>query len=279
MRINVLALDPARVHGVLSNERIAGRERVSAMGRRVGAVAGVNGGYFAPSGDPVGVLAIDGALLSEPVDGRSALVLGARTAAVGARALQGLGHHQRGQAPDRRGRPDPRPDPRLRRPRRRPAHQPAERGAHLHRRERARPALAELRRAPAARGRGGGGAARRDRGEGARARARGRCRATACCSPAPATPPASCATRRCRAAAPRSELTLTAGGQPASTWRSRRSWSAAARGSLRAGRVAVTAKAGGLRAAAGAGILRHLRGRAPAAHARGRARRTARCCS
>jgi len=83
VRINVLELDPALVHGVLSNNRVAGRERVSGMARRVGAVAGVNGGYFGPSGDPVGVLAIDGALLSEPVDGRSALVLAAGSAAVG----------------------------------------------------------------------------------------------------------------------------------------------------------------------------------------------------
>ncbi len=75
-RINVLTVDPGRVRGVLSNERIAGRERVSAMARRVRAVAGVNGGFFAPSGDPVGVLAIDGELLSEPVDGRSALLPG-----------------------------------------------------------------------------------------------------------------------------------------------------------------------------------------------------------
>jgi Phosphodiester glycosidase len=75
MRINVLAVDPARVRGVLSNERIAGRERVSRMARRVGAVAGVNGSYFTPSGDPVGALAISGELLSEPVDGRSALIL------------------------------------------------------------------------------------------------------------------------------------------------------------------------------------------------------------
>jgi hypothetical protein len=80
VRINVLTVDPARVHGVLSNERIAGRERVSAMGRRVSAVAGVNGGYFAPSGDPVGVLATDGELLSEPVDGRSALIVPAAPA-------------------------------------------------------------------------------------------------------------------------------------------------------------------------------------------------------
>jgi hypothetical protein len=74
-RINVLTVDPGRVRGVLSNETIARRERVSTMARRVRAVAGVNGGFFAPSGDPVGVLAIDGQLLSEPVDGRSALLL------------------------------------------------------------------------------------------------------------------------------------------------------------------------------------------------------------
>src|SRR4029450_13627548 len=47
-RINVLAVDPARIRGVLSNERIAGRERVSSMGRRVSAVAGVNGTNFTP---------------------------------------------------------------------------------------------------------------------------------------------------------------------------------------------------------------------------------------
>jgi hypothetical protein len=81
-RINVLELDPALVHGVLSNGRIARRERVSAMARRTGAVAGVNGGYFATSGDPVGVLAIDGQLLSEPVDGRSALLVGGGEASV-----------------------------------------------------------------------------------------------------------------------------------------------------------------------------------------------------
>jgi len=75
MRINVLAVAPARVHGVLSNDRIAGRERVSRMGRRVQAVAGVNGGHFKASGDPVGALALDGQLLSEPIDGRTGLIL------------------------------------------------------------------------------------------------------------------------------------------------------------------------------------------------------------
>jgi hypothetical protein len=63
------------VSGVLSNRRIEGRERSSAMARRARAVAGVNGGYFAVDGDPVGALAIGGRLLSEPVDGRSALLV------------------------------------------------------------------------------------------------------------------------------------------------------------------------------------------------------------
>jgi hypothetical protein len=75
VRINLLAVDPARVRGVLSNERIAGLEPISRMARRVGAVAGVNGTYFTPSGDPVGALALDGELLSEPLEGRSALIL------------------------------------------------------------------------------------------------------------------------------------------------------------------------------------------------------------
>ena len=87
LRINVLAVDPARVRGLLSNDRIAGRERVSSMGRRAGALAGVNGTFFRPTGDPVGVLAIDGELLSEPVDGRSALILPAAGVAAGSGPL------------------------------------------------------------------------------------------------------------------------------------------------------------------------------------------------
>jgi hypothetical protein len=81
-RINVLEVDPALVRGVLSNDAVARRERVTAMGRRVGALAGVNGGYFAVSGDPVGVLAMNGELLSEPVDGRSALILSGGRASI-----------------------------------------------------------------------------------------------------------------------------------------------------------------------------------------------------
>jgi len=39
------------------------------------AVAGVNGGRFKATGDPVGAFALDGQLLSEPIDGRTGLVL------------------------------------------------------------------------------------------------------------------------------------------------------------------------------------------------------------
>jgi hypothetical protein len=78
-RVHVLSVDRralrGRLTGVLSNRRIEGRERASAMARRARAVAGVNGGYFAADGDPVGALAIGGRLLIEPVDGRSALVV------------------------------------------------------------------------------------------------------------------------------------------------------------------------------------------------------------
>jgi Phosphodiester glycosidase len=78
-RVNVLTIDRSalagRVGGVLSNERVSGVERPSAMGRRTGAAAGVNGGFFAVGGDPVGALAIGGQLVSEPVRGRSALLV------------------------------------------------------------------------------------------------------------------------------------------------------------------------------------------------------------
>jgi hypothetical protein len=84
-RVNVLTIDretlDGRLGGVLSNERVAGLERPSSMARRTSAVAGVNGGFFAVDGDPVGALAIDGRVLSEPVNRRSALLVPADRAA------------------------------------------------------------------------------------------------------------------------------------------------------------------------------------------------------
>ena len=127
-RVNVLAVDrealAGRLGGVLSNERVAGIERPSVMARRTGAVAGVNGGFFAVDGDPVGALAIDGRLVSEPVNRRSALVVpadrGARpriaplsftgsvTAGAGERLIDGI-DRRRGSIPACGGRGGDRP--------------------------------------------------------------------------------------------------------------------------------------------------------------------------
>ena len=69
----------ARADLELSNAAVPGRETVSAMAARASALAAVNGGFFGSSGlfdgDPIGVLAIDGQLVSEPVGPRAALVL------------------------------------------------------------------------------------------------------------------------------------------------------------------------------------------------------------
>jgi phosphodiester glycosidase len=82
-RVHVLAIDrglpTGRVGAMLANDRVPELERVSSMARRGRAIAGVNGGYFAPRlpdrGDPVGVLAVDGRLVSEPVGARTALLV------------------------------------------------------------------------------------------------------------------------------------------------------------------------------------------------------------
>ena len=132
-RVNVLAIDrealAGRLGGVLSNERVSGLERPSTMARRTGAVAGVNGGFFAVDGDPVGALAVDGRVVSEPVNRRSALIVpadrGARpriaplsftgsvTAGAGERLIDGV-DRRRGSIPACGGRggdqPTQRPD-------------------------------------------------------------------------------------------------------------------------------------------------------------------------
>lgn len=76
--VAVLRVDPTRfeVRPVLARDRVPGRERTSQMARRSGAVAAVNGGFFAPDGDPLGGLVVDGEWVSEPVAGRSCLGLG-----------------------------------------------------------------------------------------------------------------------------------------------------------------------------------------------------------
>lgn len=82
--INVLTIDPRRFNGSIGatfGPDVVDRETTSALGAYTHAKAAVNGGFFvldpragAP-GDPAGVGAYDGALVSEPVAGRPALVL------------------------------------------------------------------------------------------------------------------------------------------------------------------------------------------------------------
>jgi hypothetical protein len=76
-RVNVLSVGPgARLLAAPAGAAVGMRTRPSTLSRRLGAVAAVNGGYFDGDGNPVGALATGGRLLSEPVGGRSALLLG-----------------------------------------------------------------------------------------------------------------------------------------------------------------------------------------------------------
>jgi len=79
--IHVLILDPARVRlglGIAMDE-IVGSEPASSIAARHGADAAVNGGYFRTTGllkgEPAGMLAIGGKILSEPARGRASLAV------------------------------------------------------------------------------------------------------------------------------------------------------------------------------------------------------------
>jgi len=76
--VAALRVDPDRfeVRPVLARDQVPGRERTSEISRRVGALAAINGGFFAPDGDPAGGLVVDGEWVSEPVPGRTCLGLG-----------------------------------------------------------------------------------------------------------------------------------------------------------------------------------------------------------
>ena len=79
-RVNVLRVSAGvRLDVRLSNGAVPGLETVRTMTREASAVAAVNGGFFGSrglfDGDPIGVLAFDGELVSEPVGGRAALVV------------------------------------------------------------------------------------------------------------------------------------------------------------------------------------------------------------
>lgn len=84
--VAVLRVDLRRVElrPLLARGQVVGRERTSDMARRVGALAAVNGGFFAPDGDPLGGLVMDGEWVSEPVPGRTCLGVADETVLVDA---------------------------------------------------------------------------------------------------------------------------------------------------------------------------------------------------
>lgn len=79
--INVLVLDPAKIRLTLGRALDAGigTETTSSMAARHGAAAAVNGGYFRTSGlyrgEPAGIMAVAGRVLSEPYRKRPGLAV------------------------------------------------------------------------------------------------------------------------------------------------------------------------------------------------------------
>ena len=75
--IQILRLDSARIRlkSALSQDQILGTETVLEMASRHGAIAAVNAGFFAPNGDPSGLLQIDGELVSDTHRPRGAVAV------------------------------------------------------------------------------------------------------------------------------------------------------------------------------------------------------------
>ena len=77
--VKVVTIDPRTFRGSLAasyGPNLHDRETTSQLSRASGATVGVNGGYFVGApGDPAGVGVYDGKLLSEPINGRPALIL------------------------------------------------------------------------------------------------------------------------------------------------------------------------------------------------------------
>lgn len=95
--IQVLSIQPGaqvNVRLALATDTLPGRETTSALARRLGAVAAVNGGFFVVNndigteGDLAGISVVDGKLLSEAIDGRPAFLLSREK--LSGQLLQGL---------------------------------------------------------------------------------------------------------------------------------------------------------------------------------------------
>jgi hypothetical protein len=75
--VRLLRLDPTRVRlsAALATTDLPGRARVLDIARRTGAVAAVNAGFFSPPGEPVGLLRVDGRLVSDTQRFRGAVAV------------------------------------------------------------------------------------------------------------------------------------------------------------------------------------------------------------
>ena len=106
----MLRLDPAKVdlQAVLSNDEIMGVESVAGIAERHQPIAAINAGFFLPNGDPAGVMAIDGRLVSDTRRQRGAIGISrdktgvklvfARLRAAASLALQNNSPNDDGQA-------------------------------------------------------------------------------------------------------------------------------------------------------------------------------------
>ena len=79
--ITLLRLDPAevRIGAALSNDEVVETEDVVAIANRHQAIAAVNGGFFNKNGEPLGVLKVDGQLVSDAGAVRGAVIVGPAT--------------------------------------------------------------------------------------------------------------------------------------------------------------------------------------------------------
>ena len=75
--VQILRLDPRRVRlkSALAQDQVMGTETVVNMARRHQAIAAVNAGFFAPNGDPSGVLQVDRQLVSDTARPRGAVAV------------------------------------------------------------------------------------------------------------------------------------------------------------------------------------------------------------
>src|SRR3989454_11076051 len=76
---HVLLVNPAdptlEIRPALAADMVSGFETTSIIATRYEALAGVNGGYFGTSGMPLGMVVIDGQLMTTPTDRRSVFVI------------------------------------------------------------------------------------------------------------------------------------------------------------------------------------------------------------